>query len=156
MSTSPRITTSLEDQPASVRVRLAAAWTSFMLLYAYVDILGFYTPGVVRDILDGKVYEFDLSQTFSVTALSMMAIPIFMVLLSVTLPARPSRLANLAVAGLYVPVTVFNVAGGFWISFYALGVVLEMIVLTYIVRTAWAWPRFAAAHATPPTPSLTR
>jgi hypothetical protein len=133
--------TTLEDQPIPVRAKLAAAWTSFMFLYAYVDILGFFTPGIVEDILAGKVFEFDLSQTFSTTALTLMAIPIFMVVLSTTLPARANRVTNLTVASLYVPVTVFNVAGGFWLYFYGLGVVLELIVLALVVRYAWTWPR---------------
>ncbi|MDF8262706.1 DUF6326 family protein [Luteipulveratus flavus] len=140
-----RPTTALQDHPMPVRAKLAAGWTSFMLLYAYVDILGFYTPGVVKDILDNKVYEFDLSQTFSATALTLMAVPIFMVVLSTTLPARVSRTTNLAVAALYVPVTVFNVAGGFYLYFYGLGVVLELVVLALIVRYAWAWPRTTAS-----------
>ena len=90
-STQPTID-ALDDPPVPVRTKLAAAWTSFMFLYAYVDILGFYTPGTVEDILDGKVYEFDLSQTFSTTVLAVLAVPIFMVVLSTTLPARPNRL----------------------------------------------------------------
>ena len=57
-------TTTLQDQPMPVRAKLAAAWTSFMFLYAYVDILNFYKPGTVADILDGRVFEFDISQTF--------------------------------------------------------------------------------------------
>jgi hypothetical protein len=43
----PQPTTTLQDQPIPVRAKLAAAWTSFMFLYAYVDILGFFTPGIV-------------------------------------------------------------------------------------------------------------
>ena len=136
-------TTTLADQPIPVRAKLAAAWTSFMFLYAYVDILGFFTPGIIEDILDGKVFEFDLSQTFSTTALTLMAIPIFMVVLSMVLPARVNRIANLTVAALYVPVTVFNVAGGFYLYFYGLGVVLELILLALILRYAWTWPRTA-------------
>ena len=58
------MTTTLADQPLSVRARLAAAWTSFMFFYAYVDILNFYTPGAVAEILDGRVHDFELSQTF--------------------------------------------------------------------------------------------
>jgi hypothetical protein len=139
---SPAIAT-LDDQPLSVRAKLAAAWTSFMLLYAYVDILGFYTPGNVADILDGKVYEFDLSQTFSTTVLSILAVPMFMVVLSTALPARANRATNLVVAALFVPFTVFNVAGGFYLYFYGLGVVLELVVLALIVRWAWTWPRTA-------------
>ena len=152
MSTRQPTTAALEDPPIPVRAKLAAAWTSFMFLYAYVDILGFFTPGIVEDILDGRVFEFDLSQTFSTTALTLMAIPIFMVVLSMTLPARASRIANLVVAALYVPVTVFNVAGGFWLYFYGLGVVLELIVLALIMRYAWTWPRTArsATMATSP------
>ena len=114
-----------------------------MFLYAYVDILGFFTPGVVDDILDGKVYEFDLSQTFSTTVLTLMAIPMFMVVLSTTLPARANRITNLVVAALFVPVTAFNVAGGFYLYFYGLGVALELIVLALILRYAWTWPRTA-------------
>ncbi|MDG4785616.1 DUF6326 family protein [Micromonospora sp. WMMD1102] len=128
-----------------MKAKLAAAWTSFMFLYAYVDILGFFTPGIVEDILDGKVFVFNLSQTFSTTALTLMAIPIFMGVLSMTLPTRVNRITNLVVAALYVPVTVFNVAGGFWLYFYGLGAVLELVVLTLIVRYAWTWPRTASS-----------
>ena len=133
----------LEDQPIPVQAKLAAAWTSFMFLYAYVDILNFYTPGVSKDILDGRVFEFDLSQTFSTTALTLVAIPALMVVLSMTLPARVNRITNLIVAALYVPVTAFNVVGGSWLFFYGLGVVLELILLALIVRLAWTWPRTA-------------
>ena len=145
-------TTTLHDPPIPVRAKLAAAWTSFMFLYAYVDILNFFTPGVIEDILDGKVFEFDLSQTFSTTALTLVAIPILMVVLSMTLPARANRTTNLIVASLYVPVTVFNIAGASWLFFYGLGIVLELILLALIVRYAWTWPRTApsATMATSP------
>jgi len=133
----------LEDQPIPVQAKLAAAWTSFMFLYAYVDILNFFTPGVIEDILDGRVFEFDLSQTFSTTALTLVAIPALMVVLSMLLPARVNRITNLIVAALYVPVTAFNVVGGSWLFFYGLGVVLELILLALIVRLAWTWPRTA-------------
>jgi hypothetical protein len=152
MSTRRPTTATLEDQRMPVKAKLAAAWTSFMFLYAYVDILGFYTPGTIEDILDNKVFEFDLSQTFSTTALTLVAIPIFMVVVSMTLPARMNRITNLVVAALYVPVTVFNVAGGFYLYFYGLGVVLELVLLALIVRYAWTWPRTApsATMATSP------
>lgn len=144
MSTRPP-TTALLDQPIPVRAKLAAAWTSLMLLYAYVDILNFYTPGTVDDILDGRVFEFALSQTFSTTALTLMAVPIFMVVLSAALPAKVNRIANLVVASLYVPVTVFNLAGEAWLYFYGLGVVLELIILALLIRWAWSWPRTGSA-----------
>lgn len=137
------MTTSLADQPVDVRTKLAFSWTSLMFLYVYVDILNFYTPGAVADILDGRVFEFDLSQTFSTSALALVSVPALMVVLSVMLPARASRLTNLVVAALYIPVTVFNLAGEQWLLFYGLGVALELVLLALVVRWAWTWPRTA-------------
>ena len=141
-------TTTLEDQRIPVRVKLAAAWASVMFLYVYVDILAFFKPGVINDILAGKVWEFDVSQTLLTTFLALMAIPIFMVVLSMTLPARATRITNLIVASVQVPYAAFNVVGESWTYFYGLGVALEVILLALILRYAWTWPRTAPTMPT--------
>ena len=147
-------TTTLEDQRIPVRAKLAAAWTSFMFLYIYVDYFHLYKPGFVDDILAGIVFEFDISPTFVVIALTLVAIPSLMVLLSMTLPARVNRATNLVVASLYIPVSVFNAAGASWdwASFYGLSIGLEVLLLAFILRSAWTWPRTAppATMATSP------
>jgi hypothetical protein len=58
------------------------------------------------------------------------------------------------VASLYIPVSAFNVLGGSWILFYGLGVVIEVILLAYILRSAWSWPRTPAVPAGPATTDL--
>lgn len=134
-----------------VQAKLAAAWTSFMFLYVYVDILAFYKPGVVDDILVGVVWKFDITQTWATTALVLLAIPIFMVVLSMSLPARPSRIANLVAASVQVPFAAFNAVGQLgesWMYFYVVGVALELSVLAFILRSAWSWPRRAASLTT--------
>jgi hypothetical protein len=141
MSKAPNVTNPLQDPRIPVQAKLAAAWTGLMFLYIYVDYLHLYTPGVVDEILAGVVWEFDISQTFVVSALTLMAIPSFMILLSMVLPARPNRTINLVVASLFVPVSVFNLAGESWVYFYGLGVVLEVLLLAFILRAAWTWPR---------------
>ena len=148
MRTRQTTTATLEDQRIPVRAKLAAAWTSFMFLYAYVDIIAFFKPGVVPDILAGKVWEFDVSQTLLTTFLALMAIPIFMVVLSMTLPARANRIMNLIVASVCIPYSAFNAVGESWTYFYGLGVALEVIVLALILRYAWTWPRRTASPAT--------
>ena len=157
----PQSHTALENPPSQstladlrmpVQAKLAAAWTSFMFLYVYVDILKFFMPGTIDDILVGIVWEFDVSQTLLTTFLALMAIPIFMVVLSMTLPARATRITNLIVASVQVPYAAFNVVGESWTYFYGLGVALEVILLALILRYAWTWPRTApsAAMATSP------
>jgi hypothetical protein len=143
----PRTSTpTLKDDPISVRTKLAAAWASFMFFYIYVDYLHLYKPGVVDDILAGIVFKFVISQNFVVIGLTLVGIPALMILLSTILPARASRITNLVVASLYVPVSVFNLAGGSWLYFYGLGVVVEVAIIALILRFAWAWPRSTTAH----------
>ena len=88
-------------------------------------------------------YEFAITQTWALTALTLLAIPILMIVLSTILPARVNRMANLAVASVQIPFAAFNAVGQVgapWMFFYILGVALELFVLAVILRTAWTWP----------------
>jgi hypothetical protein len=144
----PQSQSTLEDMRMPVQAKLAAAWASFMFFYIYVDYLHLYKPGIIDEILAGVVFEFDISQTFVVIALMLVGIPSLMILLSMTVPARANRTLNLVVASLYIPVSAFNVVGGSWMYFYGLGVVLEVLLLAFILRSAWTWPRRTASPAT--------
>lgn len=139
----------LDDRPMPVQARLAAAWASFMFLYVYVDVLNFYKPGVVDGILDGLMWRFDVSATLLTVVLVSVSIPAMMVALSVTLPARVNRTVNLVVASLLIPYTVFNAAGTTWewAGFYGISIGLELLLLAFVLRSAWTWPRTAAEPA---------
>ena len=138
----------LEDRRMPVQAKLAAAWTSIMFLYIYVDYLHLYKPGTIDDILDGVVYEFDISQTLLTIFLASLAVPGLMIVLSVILPARANRVINLVVPSVYIPYSAFELAGESWTFFYGLGVGLEVLLLALILRSAWTWPRRTASPAT--------
>jgi hypothetical protein len=144
----PRSHTALEDLRMPVQAKLAAAWASLMFLCIYVDYFHLYKPGAIDQIRGGVVWEFDISQVFVIIGLSLVAVPILMVFLSMTLPARANRLMNLIVAPIYVLVSAFNALGESWTYFYGLGVVLEVLLLAFILRYAWTWPRRTTSLAT--------
>ena len=146
----------LDNPPVPVQAKLAAAWTSFMFLYIYVDFFNLYKPGVVDGILNGLVWRFDVSSTLLTIMLASVAIPALMVVLSMTLPARVNRATNLVVASLYIPYSVFNAAGATWewAFFYGLSIGIEVLLLAFILRSAWAWPRTPAVPAGPATTDL--
>ena len=137
--------TILENPQIPVQAKLAAAWTSFMFLYIYVDHLGLYKPGHVDGILNGLIWKFDVSATLLTIILVSVSIPALMVVLSMTLPARANRATNLVVATLYIPFSVFNAAGATWewAAFYGLSIGIEVLLLAFILRSAWTWPRAA-------------
>ena len=143
-STDTKSTTALHDPPVPVRAKLAAAWTSFMFLVIYVDYFHLYKPGALDDIRAGIVFEFDISPTFLVIGLTLIAIPTLMIVLSVILPARANRVINLVVASVYIPFSMFNAVGESWTYFYGLSIGLELLLLAFILRSAWTWPRTPA------------
>ena len=141
--------TALEAPRIPVQAKLAAAWTSFMFLYIYVDYFGLYKPGAVDGILDGVVFEFDISPSLLTLMLASVAIPAVMVMLSMTLPARANRATNLVVAALYIPYSLFNAVGETWewAFFYGLSIAIEVLILAFILRAAWTWPRTRSGTA---------
>lgn len=130
----------LEDIETSLKLKLAALWTSFMFLYIYVDYFALYMPGKIDDILKGKVFVFEITQGFLLAALASVTIPALMIFLSVALSAKVNRWANISIAAVYIPYTLFNLAGEAWMHM-VFGAVVEVVLLCLIIRYAWKWPR---------------
>ena len=144
----PPSQSALEDRRMPVQAKLAAAWTSLMFLYIYIDYFHLYKPGVIDDLRAGVVFEFDITPTLLTIFVAVIAIPALMVMLSMTLPARVNRATNLVVASLYIPVSVFNAVGESWSwsYFYGLSIGIEVLILAFILRYAW---KFRPAIARP-------
>ena len=129
----------LEDIKVSVQLKIASLWASLMFLYIYVDYFALYMPGKLEGILRGKVFVFDISQGFLLAALASMSVPALMIFLSVALPAIVNRRANIIVAAVYIPYTLFNLSGVVWMHM-VFGAVVEVGLLSLIIRYAWKWP----------------
>ena len=142
----PSPSTPLQNRPIPVQAKNVAAWTSFMFLYIYVDYYHLHKPEVIDNLRAGQVFEFAVSPALMTGFLVVTGIPTMMVVLSAVLPARVNRITNLVAAVVYIPVTVFNAVGETWewASFYALSIGLELLLLAFILRSAWAWPREVA------------
>ena len=147
-------TTTLEDQRIPVQAKLAAAWTSLMFLIIYIDYFHLYQPGEIDAIRGGVIFEFDIGPTFLILGFTVIAIPALMILLSMTLPARVNRATNLVVASLYIPAVGMNFLGsppGYGYAFYyALTIGVEVLILAFILRAAWTWPRTSSASMPEP------
>lgn len=128
-----------EDVRINIKLKLAMLWISFMLLYGYVDYFTLYMPGNINGILKGKVYLFEITQSFIMSAIVALTIPTLMVFVSVALPAKPNRIINLILAIIHIPYMLFNLAGEAWIHMYFAAIV-EVALLFTIIYYAWKWP----------------
>jgi hypothetical protein len=132
----------LETLRIPTQVKLAGLWGAVMFMYIYVDIIGFFKPGTVADILVGKAWIYDIDQTWLLLSLMLMTLPVIMVCVSLMLPAKMNRFANIGLAAFHI-VIAFGFASGEINSYYVFGTVVEVIILAMIIWTAWKWPMVA-------------
>lgn len=130
----------LEDAKINVRLKLASLWTSFMFLYIYVDYFHLYMPNSLEDMLAGRVFVFDVTQSYLVASLISVMIPALMIFLSVALPAKVNRWAQIVIATIYIPYTLVNLAGEAWVHMM-IGAGVEVSLLLLVISYAWKWPR---------------
>ena len=129
----------LEDVKINVKIKLSALWVALMFFYSYNDIFGFYRQDIVGEVLSGKIA---LNQVFLFGAAILMAIPIFMIFLSLALPAKVNRRVNIIAGIVYVGILVpaILVPGESW-AYYVFYEILEAVFIALIVWHAWKWPK---------------
>jgi hypothetical protein len=130
-----------EDVIINVKVKISALWVTLMFFYLYADVLTFYQPGTLEEIMAGEIAGMQINQVFSLTSAIVMAIPSVMVFLSLTLKAKANRWTNI-IAGIYSAVVLLTanllVPGVTYGIFYG---IVEAVLIALIVGYAWKWPK---------------
>jgi len=133
-------TRQLEDMKINVKIKLSAFWITLMFLYTYADILGFYAPGNIKELLSGEIAGIQMTQDLLLGSAFLMAIPIVMVFLSLTLQAKANRLVNMIVGIVYIVVLGSTFLTGRNPAYYILFALLIAVLLVLIVWHGWKWP----------------
>lgn len=133
-------TSKLEDIKIDVKLKISALWIAVMFLYAYVDIFSLSKPGIISEIMAGKMFVFQISQTFLFFTTLYIAIPSIMVFLSLVLKPKINRLTNIIVPILYLVTMMGACIGETW-TFYIFGTIVESILLLLIIRYSIKWPK---------------
>jgi len=140
MNSEKKSATILEDMNVNIKTKLSILWATLMFIYIYVDIFRFFQPGELENILAGKVWIFEITQTWALSAMIMMTIPSLMVLLSLILKAKVNRWLNIIMGVLHIVIAIANLIGETW-AYYIFGGVVEVVLLSLIVWYAWNWPK---------------
>jgi hypothetical protein len=130
----------LEDVRVGVRVKISALWIAMLLLFAYGDIFGFFTPGQIEEVISGEISGIEISQVFLFAISVYIAIASVMIFLTLVLRPVECRWTNIVLAILYA-VSIVASAIGETDAYYLFLSVAEIALLLLIVRYAWAWPR---------------
>ena len=133
---------SLVDIEINVKIKLALFWVALMFFYLYNDLLSFFKPGTVEELVGGSLEGIVFTQELLFGAALLMALPNIMIFLSLTLKAKLNRMVNIIVGIFHMVVLVGTmlVPGDLWV-FYATYMVFEAVFIVLIVWHAWKWPK---------------
>ena len=142
MNTNKKTTRILEDVKINVKIKLAALWVALMFLYIYADIKAFYHPGIIEQIIAGKVAGIQITSTLLWVTAILMSIPSVMVLLSLTLKPQANRWINIIVSIFLIGLAIrlMLMAGEAWAYSYIYSIG-QVMCLLLIVWSAWKWPK---------------
>lgn len=137
-------TIELEDVKISVKAKLSALWATVMFCYVYGDIFSLHQPGVIADIIAGKMGPFTVTPGLLLGFSLFMAVPAVMVFLSLMLKPKVSRGANIVLGIFYLIANSLSAFTSTWAYFIAWGVI-EGALNALIVWYAWKWPKQESA-----------
>ena len=141
-------TSDYQDYRINPRIKISALWTAMLFLFVCVDLFSLYRSDVRADIEAGRIAAFTIGQGYLLGVMIYVLVPSLMVFLSLVLPVRVTRMANIVVAAAYA-VTVAGSAIGEW-NYFILGSLVEAALLAGVVYYSWTWPKTTDAVTVPP------
>jgi hypothetical protein len=141
MDTNTKSPKYFEIVKVNVKLKLSALWIALMFCYTYADILGFYAPGNIEELISGEIAGIQMIQGLLLGSAILMVVPSMMVFLSLVLKAKANRLANIIVGFVYIGVLGSTFFTGRNPAYYLLYATVKAMFLALIVWNAWNWPK---------------
>ncbi|MFX1484753.1 MAG: DUF6326 family protein [Promethearchaeota archaeon] len=122
-----------------MKVKLSLLWVARMLVSIQGDVIRYLEPGMLEDIINGTL-DIPMTEEMLAALAVIMMIPIFMVFLSLELPYKANRWANIIVAIFFIVIDGigFIIARPLYENILGIGYV---VFCALIVWYAWKWPK---------------
>jgi hypothetical protein len=119
------------------RLKISALWIAMLFIFAYVDLFSLYRSDVRADLDAGRLFAFDVSETFLFFTTLYIVLPSLMIYLTLVMPRGISRVVNIVLAAGYA-ITIVGSAVGEW-GYFVVGSAAEVVLLGAVVYHAWTW-----------------
>ena len=123
------------------KVLLSTLWIFAVLNYLYADVLGFYKPGMIQQIMTGSVEGMVFTPTFLLVGALLMETAMIMVLLSRILKYEWNRITNIIAGIIHTLAVSASMFVGTPAMYYIFFGTIEIITTLFIIRIAWRWAR---------------
>ena len=121
------------------RIILSGLWVGVMLSSLMGDVLRFYEPGIIEQIIAGEVDGMQMTRKGLLLSSIFMAIPIVMVFLSLTLQYPVNRWVNIILSIFFFCFTliwllVLKTKSAYKIFLGSVGLVFNALIIWYAYR----------------------
>ena len=132
----------LDDGKVNIKIKLSILWIVLMFFYLYNDVFSFFRQDTIEEALTGQIAGIQITPMFLLGGAILMAIPIFMVFLSIELPVKVNRPLNIIMGVFHIIILAGTilVPGDLWPN-YALYMIFEAVFIILIIWYAWKWPK---------------
>ncbi|MFX0076014.1 MAG: DUF6326 family protein [Candidatus Hermodarchaeota archaeon] len=131
----------MQNIKVTVKIKLSALWITIMFFYSYADILGFYKPGNIAELISGEIAGIQITPTLLFGMAVLMVIPSLMIFLSLILKAKINRWTNIILGVTYASVAFMTLfTTGNWTYYLVFGIG-EIIIAILIIFHSWKWPK---------------
>ncbi|MHA1945659.1 MAG: DUF6326 family protein [Candidatus Hodarchaeales archaeon] len=129
----------MEDVKINITTKLSALWVAAMFCYLYADVLGFFVPGSLEELIAGNAGGIPIDDIFLFASALFMIPPIVMIVLPLILEVRVNRWVNIIVGSVYTLVAIVMVITASSPGYLVYGSV-EAVLTALVVWYAWKWP----------------
>ena len=131
----------LEDFKINIKIKLALLWISVTFLYIYGDYFELYVPNKLSGIIDGNS---NLDSPINLFLASLLlAIPSLMICLSILLKPVVNKWLNIVFGVFFTAIMLLIAIVSIepWRTFYVFYAIVESVLTSLIVYTAFKWPK---------------
>jgi len=133
----------MEDVKINVKIILSAAWAARMLASLQGDVVRFMGPGILEDMIAGTS-DVPITNELILGMSILMAVPIFMSFLSLTLPYKTNRWANIIIGIFFVGFEIVFLGSSLFLwhspSYEIFWAIVYLVFAVLVVWYAWTWP----------------
>jgi hypothetical protein len=123
------------------KVLLSTLWIFAVLNYLYADVIGFFKPGMIQQIMTGSVDGMAFTPVFLLVGAILMETAIIMVLLSRVLAYKWNRITNIIAGAIHTLAVSASMFVGTLALYYIFFATIEIITTVSIVWISWTWKK---------------
>ncbi len=123
------------------KVLLSTLWIFAVLNYLYADVMGFYKPGMIQQIMTGSIEGMVFTPLFLLIGAILMETAIVMVLLSRVLKYKWNRITNIIAGVIHTLAVSASMFVGTPAPYYIFFGTIEIITTISIIVIALKWKK---------------